>query len=68
MDIIKRPQDLDDLRKKAREKLRLREESDTVADGKCSGLSSGAGHIQILICGGTGCKASSSQLIGERFR
>ena len=34
---------------------------------KCYGLSSGAQHLQILICGGTGCKASSSQGITDNL-
>jgi len=34
---------------------------------KCYGLASGAQHLQILICGGTGCKASSSQGITDNL-
>ena len=67
MNTIRRPEDLDSLRKKAAGSLALREESDRQTDGQCTGLASGTGHIQILICGGTGCRASSSQLICSQF-
>ena len=57
--------DLATIRKKAEHNLLLREESNEKVSEKCYGLSSGAQHLQILICGGTGCKASSSQGITD---
>ncbi len=61
-------QDLEKIRKTAREKLHLREESNLKTEEKTCGLATGSTHLQILICGGTGCKASSSSQIAENFR
>ena len=60
--------DLATIRKRAEHKLSLREESNEKVTEKCCGLASGTQHLQILICGGTGCKASSSQGITEHLR
>lgn len=60
--------DLETIRKRAEHHLSLREESNSKMSGKCCGLASGTEHLQILICGGTGCKASSSQLIAEKLK
>ena len=60
--------DLNAVRERAAKILLPREESNRSADGKCCGLDTGTGHMQILICGGTGCKASSSHLIYEKIR
>ena len=57
--------DLATIRKRAEHNLSLREESNEKVTEKCYGLASGAQHLQILICGGTGCKASSSQGIRQ---
>ena len=46
----------------------MREESNEKVSEKCCGLASGTAHLQILICGGTGCKASSSQGITENLQ
>ena len=46
----------------------MREESNEKVSEKCCGLASGTTHLQILICGGTGCKASSSQGITENLQ
>ena len=59
--------DLATIRKKAEHNLLLRKESNEKVSEKCYGLSSGAQHLQILICGGTGCKASSSQGITDNL-
>ena len=61
-------EDLNAVREKAARMLLLREQSNAADDGRCCGLDTGTGHMQILICGGTGCKASSSHLICERIR
>ena len=59
--------DLEKIRRSAETALRLREESnDKVTENSC-GLALGSQHLQILICGGTGCKASSSHLITDNL-
>ena len=55
------------IRKRAEHNLSLREESNEKVTEKCYGLASGAQHLQILICGGTGCKTSSSQGITDNL-
>ena len=57
--------DLQAIRKKAGQALSLREESNEKVAEKSCGLAVGTNHLQILICGGTGCKASSSHTITE---
>ena len=59
--------DLKTVRERAAKKLQLREQSDKATDGRCCGLDIGTEHMQVLICGGTGCKASSSQAISEKI-
>ena len=61
-------EDLIAVRERANKMLLPREQSEKASDGQCCGLSTGTDHLQILICGGTGCKASSSHLICERIR
>ena len=61
-------EDLNSVRSNAVRSLMLREQSNVVGDGSSSGLDTGTAHMQILICGGTGCKASSSHLISERIK
>ncbi len=59
--------DLEKIRRSAETALRLREESnDKVTENSC-GLALGSQHLQILICGGTGCKASSSHFITDNL-
>ncbi|UVV51792.1 (2Fe-2S) ferredoxin domain-containing protein [Bacteroides thetaiotaomicron] len=60
--------DLQIIRKRAEHHLSLREESNEKVSEKCCGLASGTTHLQILICGGIGCKASSSQGITENLQ
>lgn len=60
--------DLNIIRKKAENALLLREESNETVDEQCCGLALGTEHLQILICGGTGCKASASHVIAERLQ
>lgn len=52
----------------AQETLRLREQSNRQVAERCCGLVAGTEHMQVLVCGGTGCKASSSQLIAENLK
>ena len=56
------------IREKAEKALLLREQSNEVVAAQCCGLAVGTEHLQILICGGTGCKASSSHVIAERLQ
>lgn len=60
--------DLKTIREKAEKTLLLREQSNEVVAAQCCGLAVGTEHLQILICGGTGCKASSSHVIAERLQ
>ena len=60
--------DLKIIRKRAEGALLLREESNETVTAQCCGLALGTGHLQILICGGTGCKASDSHIIAERLQ
>ena len=59
---------LEDLRRKAAQELAFREESNKVLQETACGLDKGTTHMQILCCGGTGCKASESGKIVENFR
>ncbi len=59
--------DLEKIRKSAENALRLREESNNKVTEHSCGLALGSQHLQILICGGTGCKASSSHLIADNL-
>ena len=60
--------DLKTIRKRAEGALLLREESNEAVAAQCCGLALGTEHLQILICGGTGCKASDSHIIAERLQ
>ena len=59
---------LEAIRCEAVKALRLREESNVSASEAACGLDKGTPHMQILCCGGTGCKASESAKIVENFR
>ena len=60
--------DLQVIRKRAENALSLRERSNSLISGESSGLEKGTPHMQILCCGGTGCKASESALIVENLK
>ena len=60
--------DLKIIMKRAEGTLLLREESNETVAAQCCGLALGTEHLQILICGGTGCKASDSHIIAERLQ
>lgn len=60
--------DLQSIRKKAGQALSLREESNEIVAEKSCGLAVGTKHLQILVCGGTGCKASSSHTITDHLQ
>jgi len=59
--------DLNLIREKSQKKLLIREESNSITIEKCCSISNGTSHMQILICGGTGCKASESGKIYNNF-
>ena len=61
-------QDLNTIRKRAENTLLLREQSNETMTEQCCGLALGTEHLQILICGGTGCKASASHVIAEKLQ
>ena len=58
--------DLKTIKKRAEGTLLLREESNETVAVQCCGLALGTEHLQILICGGTGCKASDSHIIADK--
>ena len=60
--------DLKIIKKRAEGTLLLREVCNVAVSEHCCGLALGTGHLQILICGGTGCKASDSHIIAERLQ
>ncbi|MDR0961499.1 MAG: NADH-quinone oxidoreductase subunit NuoF [Mediterranea sp.] len=60
-------QNLKTIKNRAQGTLLLRQQSDANASEQPCGLKTGTVHMQILICGGTGCKASESHLITERL-
>lgn len=59
---------LENIRREAVKALAVREESNQVVRETACGLEKGTPHMQILCCGGTGCKASESATIVENFR
>ncbi|MBR6932519.1 MAG: NAD(P)H-dependent oxidoreductase subunit E, partial [Bacteroidales bacterium] len=59
---------LERIRQEAARALSVREESDRSAVEESCGLDKGTPHMQILCCGGTGCKASESAKIVENFK
>ena len=64
---IKSIEALEDIKKKAQSVLLLRDKSNNNEAESCSSLAQGTPKIQILICAGTGCKASASQQISENL-
>ena len=60
--------DLEKLRVSAAANLTLRESSNTLTSGICCSLSTGTPKMQILVCGGPGCKASASHTIADNLK
>ena len=58
---------LESIRRKASKALTVREANKRSGTIAPCGLETGTPHIQILCCGGTGCKASESAKIVENF-
>ena len=65
---IKSADALDGIRRKAAKALSVRESNKRSGTVAACGLELGTPHIQILCCGGTGCKASESAKIVENFQ
>ncbi|MDE7091703.1 MAG: (2Fe-2S) ferredoxin domain-containing protein, partial [Bacteroidales bacterium] len=65
MDKIKSLDDLRTLREAAGAIVRSRRQGEEGAQAGCDGASGGC---TLLVCGGTGCKASQSALIAERLK
>ena len=61
-------EDLIQFRKKAQADLNVRELSYDAVSEKACGLAVGTEHIQLLCCGGTGCKASNSAKIVDNLK
>ncbi len=58
---------LESIRREAIQALSVREASNTSVTEIACGLDKGTPHMQILCCGGTGCKASESAKIVDNF-
>ena len=56
-------QDLEKIKIENKSRLTIRDDEAAGFDGDTCGLEKGTGHIQVLTCGGTGCKASASAAI-----
>ena len=65
---INSPGALEGIRQEARKALSQREESNQATSAQAAGLEKGTPHMQILCCGGTGCKASESAMIAQNFQ
>jgi len=61
-------QDLEKIRSEAQSSLKMREDVLNENNGDTCGLEKGTEHIQIITCGGTGCKASDSSKIAEKMQ
>ena len=61
-------QDLERIRKSAQADLQIREESNTRTTEASCGLALGTPSLQVLVCGGTGCKASASHDIVDNLK
>lgn len=67
MNKLKSLPDLISLAQKAAHVLKVREESNKIITEESCGLHKGTAAIQVLLCGGTGCKASESSAIAGNF-
>ena len=61
-------QNLEQIKEKNKSVLKLREDCFQGGGDETCGLEKGTEHIQILTCGGTGCKASESAAIAENMK
>ncbi len=68
MEKIRSLADLERIKADTLPRIDLREKSDRNFSAEACGRASGTQKMQILVCGGTGCKASSSHTIVDRLR
>ena len=68
MERIKSPADLAGIRERAKQQIELREKSLQSDEPETCGLKTGTAKMQILVCGGTGCKASASHTIAVNLK
>ena len=66
--IIHSPDALESIRQEAVKLLSVREDCNNSSSVKAAGLEKGTPRIQVLCCGGTGCKASESARIVDCLR
>lgn len=66
--LIKSLKELEIIKSSSAKKLKIREESNILTSERICSLGSGCEKLQILLCGGTGCKSSQGQLIEKNFR
>lgn len=59
--------DLKEIRRKASSLLALREACSCRVDENCCSLNTGTPRMQLLVCGGTGCKASASHQLTDNL-
>lgn len=60
--------DLQKIKSRAQTKIDLREKSNNITSSATCGVIAGTKEMQILVCAGTGCKASASYAIVENLR
>ena len=65
---IKSLQDLEKIKTENASRLELRNGDTLDTGGETCGLEKGTDHIQVLTCGGTGCKASESAAIAAKMQ
>ncbi len=65
---IKSLQDLEKIKTENASRLELRNGDTLYTGGETCGLEKGTEHIQVLTCGGTGCKASESAAIAAKMQ
>ena len=65
---IKSLQDLEKIKTENASRLELRNGDTLDTGGETCGLEKGTEHIQVLTCGGTGCKASESAAIAAKMQ
>lgn len=68
MEHIKSLSDLKKIQAQAQALIDLREKSNLVSDSETCKLTANTPNMQILVCGGTGCKASASHTIVENLK
>ncbi len=68
MEKVKSLANLRAIKERALKKIELREKSNRNSFSETCGKSAGTSQMQILVCGGTGCKSSAGHLIVDRLK